>query len=83
MATTNLTTTSSLSAKMAVYYDRLMLDRLREQLVFNQFGTKKRLPKNSGKRSCLLLAQASRQKFAICWKLLKPSPTIKVTAAWI
>lgn len=47
--TTNLTSTSSLSAKMAVYYDKLMLDRLREQLVFNQFGTKKRLPKNSGK----------------------------------
>lgn len=49
MATTNLTTTSALSAKMAVYYERLMLDRLREQLVFHQFGAKKRLPKNSGK----------------------------------
>lgn len=49
MATTNLTTTSSLSAKMAVYYDRLMLDRLRESLVFHQFGTAKNLPANSGK----------------------------------
>lgn len=49
MATTNLTSTSSLSAKMAVYYDRLMLDRLRETLVFHQFGQSKRLPANSGK----------------------------------
>jgi len=49
MATTNLTTTSALSPKMAVYYDRLMLDRLREQLVFHQFGQSKRLPANSGK----------------------------------
>lgn len=49
MATTNLTTTSSLSAKMAVYYDRLMLDRLRENLVFHGLGTSKRLPANSGK----------------------------------
>lgn len=49
MATTNLTTTTALSAKMAVYYDRLMLDRLRENLVFHQFGVKKNLPANSGK----------------------------------
>lgn len=49
MATTNSTTTSSLSAKMAVYYDKRMLDRLRATLVFHQFGTKKNLPANSGK----------------------------------
>lgn len=49
MATTNLTSTTSLSAKMAVYYDRLMLDRLRADLVFHKYGQKKTLPANSGK----------------------------------
>ncbi len=49
MATTNLTTTGSLSAKMAVYYERMMLDRLRAELVFHKFGQKKNLPANSGK----------------------------------
>lgn len=49
MATTNLTTSGSLSAKMAVYYDRMMLDRLRASLVFHDLGQKKPLPKNSGK----------------------------------
>lgn len=49
MATTNLTSTSALSAKMAVYYDRMMLDRLRAELVFHKFGQSKNLPKNSGK----------------------------------
>ena len=49
MATTNLTTTSGLAAKMAVYYDRRMLDRLRRNLVFHQFGVKKNVPANSGK----------------------------------
>lgn len=49
MATTNLTSTSSLSAKMAVYYDKLMLSRLRKTLVFHQFGEKRPLPKNTGK----------------------------------
>lgn len=49
MATTNLTTSAGLAAKMAVYYDRRMLDRLRRNLVFHQFGVKKQLPANSGK----------------------------------
>lgn len=49
MATTNLTTSGGLSAKMAVYYDRRMLDRLRENLVFHNLGTAKQLPANSGK----------------------------------
>lgn len=48
-STGNLTTASALSAKMAVYYDRMMLDRLREELVFHQLGTEKKLPANSGK----------------------------------
>ena len=34
---------------MAVYYDRLMLDRLRASLVFHGLGTSKNLPANSGK----------------------------------
>lgn len=49
MATTNLTSSAGLAAKMAVYYDRRMLDRLRRNLVFHQFGVKKQLPANSGK----------------------------------
>lgn len=50
MATTNnLTSTGSLAAKMAVYYDRMMLDRLRADLVFHKFGQSKNLPANSGK----------------------------------
>jgi N4-gp56 family major capsid protein len=49
MATTNLTSTGGLSAKMATYYDRMMLDRLRADLVFHKFGQKKNLPANSGK----------------------------------
>lgn len=47
--TTNLTSSGGLSAKMAVYYDRRMLDRLRENLVFHNLGTAKQLPANSGK----------------------------------
>lgn len=49
MATTNTTGTAGLAAKMAVYYDKMMLDRLRENIVFHQFGVKKALPANSGK----------------------------------
>lgn len=49
MATTNLTTTAALSAKMAVYYERQMLDLLRAELVFHKYGQAKNLPKNSGK----------------------------------
>lgn len=48
MATTNLTTSTGLSAKMAVYYDKLMLSRLRKTLVIHQFGETRNLPANSG-----------------------------------
>lgn len=48
MATTNLTTSGGLSAKMAIYYDRLMLSRLRKTLVVHQFGETRNLPANSG-----------------------------------
>lgn len=50
MATTNLTTTGGLSAKMAIYYSKRGLSRLRENLVIHQFGEKKELPKNNGKQ---------------------------------
>jgi len=47
--TGNTTGASFLSAKMAVYYERMMLDLLRAELVFHNLGDKKRLPANSGK----------------------------------
>lgn len=47
--TQNLTTTGGLSAKMATYYDKRMLSRLRPKLVFNRYGEAKNLPKNAGK----------------------------------
>ena len=50
MATTNLTSTSGLSAKMAMYYSKRGLSKLRENLVIHQFGEKKELPKNNGKQ---------------------------------
>jgi N4-gp56 family major capsid protein len=50
MATTNLTTTGGLAAKMAVYYSKRGLSKLRENLVIHQFGEKKELPKNNGKQ---------------------------------
>jgi N4-gp56 family major capsid protein len=49
MATTNLTSTASLSSLMQIYYDRLMLDRLKKVLRFHSLGTPKQLPANSGK----------------------------------
>jgi len=49
MATNNTTGTSSLSAKMAVYYDRVALDNLKKHLVYHGLGTQKALPMNSGK----------------------------------
>jgi hypothetical protein len=40
--TTHTTGTGGLAAKMAVYYSKRGLSRLRENLVFHQFGEKKR-----------------------------------------
>jgi len=45
---TNLTSTSGLPNAIAIYYDRMLLDRLEAELWFDQFGEKKKLPKNSG-----------------------------------
>lgn len=49
MSTTNTTGTSSLSAKMAVYYDKVALDNLKKHLVYHALGQAKALPMNSGK----------------------------------
>ena len=42
-------TTSTLSAEMSVYYDKVFLDRLVMEQVYNFLATKKALPKNAGK----------------------------------
>lgn len=47
MATNN--TTSTLTSLMQIYYDRLMLDRLKKSLRFHAVGAAKQLPANSGK----------------------------------
>ena len=47
MASNNLTTT--LTANMAIYYDKVLLDQLRAHLVFHGVGTQKNLPRNGGK----------------------------------
>lgn len=45
---TNLTSTGGFPNAIAIYYDKLLLDRLEKQLFFDQFGDKKTLPKNMG-----------------------------------
>lgn len=49
MATTNKTSTSSLSSVMITFYEKMMLDRLKKTLVFHSFGQSKPLPANNGK----------------------------------
>ena len=43
------TTTSSLSGLMKTFYDRMLLERLVPQFRYDQFATKKNLPRNEGK----------------------------------
>lgn len=45
---TNLTSTGGFPNAIAIYYDKLLLDRLENELFLDQFGDKKTLPKNSG-----------------------------------
>ena len=45
---TNETLTSSITELIMSYYDRLLLEKLRANLVMYQFADKKKLPKNSG-----------------------------------
>jgi N4-gp56 family major capsid protein len=50
MANPNTVVTGTVGFPNAIakYYDRMLLDRLESQLHFDQFGDKKKLPKNSG-----------------------------------
>lgn len=45
----NATTTSSLSAEMKTFYDRDLIRNAKPNLVHNQFGQKRNIPKNGGK----------------------------------
>jgi N4-gp56 family major capsid protein len=45
---TNTTGTVGFPNAVAVYYDKMLLDRLEKTLQFDQFADKKKLPKNSG-----------------------------------
>ena len=45
---TNLTSTSGLPQAIATFYDRRLLSRLELKLMFDKFGQKRKLPKNSG-----------------------------------
>lgn len=45
----NLTTDSDLSVEMKTYYDSNLLDNAEPELVHNQFGQKRPIPKNGGK----------------------------------
>ena len=48
-ANTNVTGDSNLSAEMKTYYDTTLLETAEANLVHNQFGMKKPIPKNRGK----------------------------------
>jgi N4-gp56 family major capsid protein len=45
---TNTSSNSKLAQLIPIYYERRMLERLKPQLLFHQFGEKKALPKNEG-----------------------------------
>lgn len=49
MATTNKTSTASLSSVMITYYEKMLLDRLKKTLIFHAMGQSKPLPANNGK----------------------------------
>ena len=46
---TNVTTQASLSAEMKTYYDKRLIDNAEPELVHDQFGQKKPIPRNGGK----------------------------------
>lgn len=46
---TNTTGTSTLSAEMKTYYDKELLDEAEPELVHDQFGQERNIPKNGGK----------------------------------
>lgn len=46
---TNTTGTSTLSAEMKTFYDRTLIDEAEPELVHDQFGQERNIPKNGGK----------------------------------
>ena len=46
---TNVTTQASLSPEMKTYYDKRLIDNAEPELVHDQFGQKKPIPRNGGK----------------------------------
>lgn len=49
MSVTNATTTATLSAELKTFYDKNLLREAKPNLVHNQFGQKRNIPKNGGK----------------------------------
>lgn len=49
-ANTNVTTDSGMSVEMKTYYDKYLIDMTEPKLVHDQFGQKKPIPKNGGKK---------------------------------
>jgi N4-gp56 family major capsid protein len=45
----NMNTTSSLTANIATYYEKTLLDRLEKELLFYKFGQMAKIPKHGGK----------------------------------
>ena len=46
---TNTTGTSTLSAEMKIFYDKTLIDEAEPELVHDQFGQERNIPKNGGK----------------------------------
>ena len=64
-AETQVTTQESLSAEMKTFYDMTLLDEAQANLIHDQFGQKKPIPKNGGKT-------IEFRRFASLKKALKP-----------
>ena len=47
---TNVTTDSGLSAENKTFYDRTLLESAKPNLIHSQFGQKRPIPKNGGKK---------------------------------
>ena len=62
---TNVTTDSGMSVEMKTYYDMTLIDEAQANLIHDQFGQKKPIPKNGGKK-------IEFRKFAALPKALTP-----------
>ena len=65
MENTNTTTDSGLSVENKTFYDRALLEEAAPNLIHNQFGQKRPIPKNGGKR-------IEFRRYAALPKLTKP-----------